>query len=118
MMVIFLAALQTVPRELLEAAESDGASAWARFRHITLPILRPVILFGVVITSIGYLQFFEEAFVMTKGGPLNATRSVTYYTFDQWGFGNYSVGAAAAYLLFLVVVLLTLLQFRLLREKD
>lgn len=118
LMVIFLAALQTVPRELLEAAETDGATAWARFRYITLPVLRPVLLFGAVITSIGYLQFFEEAFVMTKGGPLDSTRSITFYTFDQWGFGNYSVGAAAAYLLFLAIVVLTWVQFRLLREKD
>ena len=89
LMVIFLAALQTVPRELNEAAETDGASGWSRFRHITLPMLRPTLLFGAVITSIGYLQFFEEAFVMTKGGPLDATRSITFFTFDQLGYGNY-----------------------------
>jgi multiple sugar transport system permease protein len=118
LMVIFLAALQTVPKELLEAAETDGASGWARFRLITLPILRPTMLFGAVITSIGYLQFFEEAFVMTKGGPLDATRSVTFFTFDQWGYGNYGYASAAAYLLFLAIVLLTWVQFRLLREKD
>jgi multiple sugar transport system permease protein len=118
LMVIFLAGLQTVPREVLEAAESDGASGWGRFRHITLPMLRPTLLFGAVITSIGYLQFFEEAFVMTKGGPLDSTRSVTYFTYDQFGFGNYGYAAAASYLLFLAIVLMTLLQFRLLREKD
>jgi multiple sugar transport system permease protein len=118
LMVIFLAALQTVPKELLEAAETDGASGWARFRLITLPILRPTMLFGAVITSIGYLQFFEEAFVMTKGGPLDATRSVTFFTFDQWGYGNYGYASAAAYLLFLAIVLLTWVQFRLLRERD
>jgi multiple sugar transport system permease protein len=118
LMVIFLAALQTVPRELLEAAESDGAGGWSRFRHITLPLLRPVMLFGAVITSIGYLQFFEEAYVMTKGGPLDSTRSITFFTFDQWGYGNYGYASAAAYLLFLAIMLLTALQFRLLREKD
>ena len=118
LMVIFLAALQTVPRELLEAAETDGASGWARFRLITLPMLRPTMLFGAVITSIGYLQFFEEAFVMTKGGPLDATRSITFFTFDQWGYGNYGYASAAAYLLFLAIVLLTWVQFRLLRDKD
>jgi multiple sugar transport system permease protein len=118
LMVIFLAALQTVPRELLEAAETDGASGWSRFRHITLPILRPTMLFGAVITSIGYLQFFEEAFVMTKGGPLDATRSVTFFTYDQFGFGNYGLAASASYLLFIAVVVLTFVQFRLLREKD
>jgi multiple sugar transport system permease protein len=118
LMVIFLAALQTVPRELLEAAETDGASGWARFRLITLPILRPTMLFGAVITSIGYLQFFEEAFVMTKGGPLDSTRSITFFTFYQWGYGNYGYASAAAYLLFIGIILLTALQFRLLREKD
>jgi len=118
MMIIFLAALQTVPREMVEAAESDGAGAWARFRYLTLPMLRPTLLFGAVITSIGYLQFFEEAFVMTKGGPLDSTRSVTFFTFDQWGYGNYGYASAAAYLLFVAIILLTAVQFRLLREKD
>ncbi len=118
LMIIFLAGLQTVPREHLEAAEVDGAGAWRRFRHITLPAMRPVLLFGAVITGIGYLQFFEEAFVMTKGGPLDATRSVTFYTYDQFSFGNYGYAAAASYLLFLAIVLLTALQFRLLRERD
>jgi multiple sugar transport system permease protein len=117
LMVIFLAALQTVPREIVEAAESDGATAWARFRYLTLPMLRPTLLFGAVITSIGYLQFFEEAYVMTKGGPLDSTRSVTFFTFDQWGYGNYGYASAAAYLLFIAIILLTALQFRLLREK-
>ncbi|WP_030484400.1 carbohydrate ABC transporter permease [Nocardioides aequoreus] len=116
--VIFLAGLQTVPKDVLEAAEVDGAGAWQRFRAVTLPMLQPVLLFGAVITGIGYLQFFEEAFVMTEGGPLNSTRSVSYFTFDQFGFGNWGYAAAASYLLFLAVVLLTALQFRLLRQRD
>jgi len=118
LMVIFLAGLQTIPREISEAAEVDGAGGWARFRHITLPMLRPTLLFGAVITGIGYLQFFEEAFVMTQGGPLDATRSVTYFTFDQFGFGNFGYAASASYLLFLAVVLLTYVQFRWLGERD
>jgi multiple sugar transport system permease protein len=118
LMVIFLAGLQTIPRELSEAAEVDGAGGWGRFRYITLPMLRPVLLFGAVITGIGYLQFFEEAFVMTKGGPLDSTRSVTYFTFDQFGFGNFGYAAAASYLLLLAVVLLTFVQFRLLGERE
>ncbi len=118
LMVIFLAGLQTVPREQLEAAEVDGASAWARFRYITLPTLRPILLFGAVITGIGYLQFFEEAFVMTRGGPLDSTRSVTYFTYDQFGYGNFGYAAAASYLLFLAIVVLTFIQFRLLRERN
>lgn len=118
LMVIFLAGLSTIPEEMKEAAEVDGANGWQRFRYITLPMLRPTLLFGAVITGIGYLQFFEEAFVMTKGGPLDATRSVTFFTYDQFSFGNYGLAAAASYLLFLAVVVLTLVQFRLLREKD
>jgi len=118
LMVIFLAGLQTIPQDVKEAAEVDGAGAWQRFRHVTLPMLRPTLLFGAVITSIGYLQFFEEAFVMTKGGPLDATRSVTYFTYDQFGFGNYGFAAAASYLLFLAVVVLTFVQFKVFGEKD
>lgn len=118
LVVIFLAGLQTVPHEVSEAAGVDGAGAWQRFRYITLPIMRPTLLFGAVITGIGYLQFFEEAFVMTEGGPLDATRSVTYFAYDQFGFGNYGVATAASYLLFLAVVVLTFVQFRLLGEKD
>ena len=118
LMVIFLAGLQTVPKEQHEAAEVDGATAWQRFRHITLPTLRPTLLFGAIITSIGYLQFFEEAFVMTSGGPLDATRSITFFTYEQFGFGNHGYAAAASYLLFLAVVVLTFIQFKLLGEKD
>ncbi|MGI8901858.1 MAG: carbohydrate ABC transporter permease [Nocardioides sp.] len=118
LMVIFLAGLQTIPTEVKEAAEVDGAGAWQQFLSITLPLLRPTLLFGAVITSIGYLQFFEEAFVMTKGGPLDSTRSVTFFTYDQFGFGNYGFAAAASYLLFLAVVVLTLVQFKIFGEKD
>jgi multiple sugar transport system permease protein len=117
LMIIFLAGLQTIPTEVNEATEVDGASAWQRFRHITLPMLRPTLLFGAVITSIGYLQFFEEAFVMTKGGPLDSTRSVTFFTYDQFGFGNYGLAAASSYLLFLAVVVFTFVQFRFLGER-
>ena len=118
LMVIFLAGLQTVPKEMIEAGEMDGATGWNRFRYITLPMLRPVLLFGAVITGIGQLQFFEEAYVMTKGGPLDSTRSVTYFALDQFGFGNFGYAAAASYLLFLAVVLLTFVQFRLLGDRD
>jgi multiple sugar transport system permease protein len=115
LMVIFLAGLQGIPTLLYEAAAIDGATAWQRFTQITLPLLRPTMLFAAVITSIGYLQFFEESFVMTQGGPLNSTLSVTFYAYKQFGFGNYSYAAAMSYVLFVVIVALTLLQFRLLR---
>ncbi len=117
LMVIFLAGLQTIPRDLHEQAMVDGAGAWRRFRSITLPLLRPTLLFGAVLTGVGYLQFFEEPFVMTKGGPLDHTLSTAFFTYNQFGFGNYSYAAAASYLLFLAIVVLTLVQFRLLRSR-
>ena len=118
LMIIFLAGLQTIPDEVKEAAQVDGAKGWDVFRRITLPMLKPTLLFGAVITSIGYLQFFEEAFVMTKGGPLDATRSVTFFTYDQFGYGNYGLAASASYLLFIAVVVLTFVQFKIFGEKD
>jgi multiple sugar transport system permease protein len=118
LVVIFLAGLQLVPKEMHEAAAIDGAGAWNRFRHITLPMIRPTLLFGAVITVIGYLQFFEEPFVMTQGGPLDKTLSLAYYTYDQFGFGNYSYAAAMAYVLFVVIALVTAVQFRVLGRRD
>ncbi|TRY17682.1 sugar ABC transporter permease [Tessaracoccus rhinocerotis] len=116
-MIIFLAGLQAVPWNLHEAASIDGASAWQRFWYITLPILRPTVLFVMVTTTIGYLQFFEEPFVMTQGGPLNSTLSASMYTYQQFGFGNYGLAGSMAYLTFLAILLVTLVQFRVTREK-
>ncbi|MGZ4559093.1 MAG: carbohydrate ABC transporter permease, partial [Mycobacteriaceae bacterium] len=116
-MIIFLAGLQAVPWVLHEAASIDGAGAWQRFRHITLPLLRPTMLFVCVTTGIGYLQFFEEPFVMTDGGPLNRTISMSMYTYKQFGFGNYGYAAAMSYLIFVVIAIVTAIQFRLLREN-
>ncbi len=118
LMVIFLAGLQGVPREHHEAAMVDGANAVQRFANITIPALRPTLLFAAVITGIGFLQFFEEPFVMTQGGPLDATLSTAMYTYDQFGFGNYAYASAASYVLFLAIVLLSLVQFRLLGKRD
>ena len=116
-MIIFLAGLQGVPWVLHEAASIDGASAWQRFRHITLPMLRPTLLFVSVTTSIGYLQFFEEPFVMTNGGPLNSTISMSMYTYKQFGFGNYGYASAMSYIIFVVIAIVAAIQFRLLRDN-
>jgi len=116
-MIIFLAGLQAVPAELHEAAAIDGANAWKRFRHVTMPLLRPTLLFVMVTTAIGYLQFFEEPFVMTKGGPLGSTISLSMYTYQQFGFGNYGLASAMSYIIFVVIAIVTALQFRLLRER-
>ena len=118
LMVIFLAGLQSVPQEHHEAAMVDGANVFQRFTNITIPALRPTLLFAAVITGIGYLQFFEEPYVMTQGGPLDATLSAAMYTYDQFGFGNYAFASASSYVLFLAIVLLSLVQFRLLGRKD
>ena len=116
-MIIFLAGLQAVPWHLHEAAAIDGAGAWQRFRHITLPMMRPTILFVSVTTGIGYLQFFEEPFVMTSGGPLDSTISMSMYTYEQFGFGNYGYAASISYIIFVLVAVVTAIQFRLLREE-
>jgi multiple sugar transport system permease protein len=118
LMVIFLAALQGIPTELYEAARLDGAGRWQQFRRITLPLMRPALLFGAVITGIGYLQLFEEPLVMTQGGPLSSTLSVSYHIYNQFGFGNYGYAAAASYVLFVAIVALSVLQFRLLGNRD
>lgn len=117
-MVIFLAGLQAIPANLYEAARLDGASRWQQFRHITLPMLRPTMLFVAVITTISYLQFFEESYVMTQGGPLNSTLSVSFHVFKQFGFGNYGYASAMSYVLFVAIVALSLLWFRLLKRKE
>lgn len=116
--VIFLAALQGVPKALHEAAALDGANAWQRLRNITIPGIRPALLFGGVLTGIGFLQFFEEPFVMTRGGPLDSTLSVSYHIYNTFGFGNYGIASAMSYVLFLAIVVLTAIQFRMLGERD
>jgi len=118
LIVILLAGLQSVPKALHEAAALDGANAWQRLTKVTIPTLRPTLLFAGVITGIGFLQFFEEPFVMTQGGPLNSTLSVAYLVYNTFGFGNYGVAAAMSYILFVAVVLMTILQFRLLGDRD
>jgi multiple sugar transport system permease protein len=116
-MIIFLAGLQAIPNELYEAASVDGATRWHRLRYVTLPMLRPTLLFSTVVASIGLLQVLEEPFVMTQGGPLDSTLTVAFHAYNQFSFGNYGYTAAVAWVLFLVIAGLTLLQFRLLREK-
>ncbi len=118
LMVIFLAALQGIPADLYEAATLDGAGRWQQFRNVTLPMMRPALLFGAVITGIGYLQLFEEPLVMTQGGPLQSTLSVSYHIYNQFGFGNYGYASAVAYVLFVAIVALSVLQFRLLGARD
>lgn len=117
-MIILLAGLQGVDLALYEAAHIDGAGAFGRFRYITLPMMRPILLFVSVITSIGFLQVFQEPFVMTQGGPLNRTFTVSYYLYQQgFNFFNQGYASSIAYVLFVAIVILTVIQFRVLRPQ-
>ncbi|MFI6231381.1 carbohydrate ABC transporter permease [Micromonospora echinospora] len=117
-MVIFLAGLQAIPEQLYEAARIDGASAWQQFRHITLPMLKPTLLLSTVIGTVGLMLVFEEPFVMTQGGPLHSTVSVSQYVYSQFGFGNYGYASAMSYVLFLAVAALGVGWFRLLKSDS
>lgn len=101
-LVVFLAGLQTIPRSRYEAAELDGAAAWARFWHITLPGLRPTLIFAGITTAIFSLRGFEQVYVITGGGPLNSTNTLVHYIYQQ-AFGNFDLGYAAAAATLLVI---------------
>lgn len=112
-MIIFLAGLEAIPRELYDAARLEGATWWARLRHITLPLLRPTLLFVLVVNTVRSLQIFGEVFVMTRGGPLHRTTTVVYYLYEE-AFYRFNLGyaSAVAYLLFLVTLILAWMQMR------
>ena len=117
-MLIFIAALQSVPEELYEAAELDGAGPVRRFWHITVPMLGPALAFVGVVTMIGYFQLFAEPYVMTSGGPLRATTSIVLYMYEE-GFRWWRMGFAAslAFVLFFIIAGATLLQRRMARQE-
>jgi len=110
-MIILLAGLQNIPRELYEAARIDGASPLARFRYVTLPVLAPILTIVGILTVAGYFQLFAEPYVMTQGGPLQSTVSVLYFMYEEgfkwWNLGNAS---AVAFLLFLLIFAVTMVQ--------
>ncbi len=111
--VIYLAALQGVPKELTEAAAIDGAGRWSIFRRVTLPLLSPASLFLAVWLTINALQLFDEVYLSTQGGPLGATTVLVYYLYKE-AFVNFSFGyaSAIAYMLFIVILVATAIQFR------
>ena len=117
-MIIFLAALQTVPRELDEAARIDGAGWFTRLRHVTLPAIAPTMLLVSVLTVAGMFQLFAEPYVMTQGGPAQSTVTILYFMYEEgfkwWNLGS---GAAVAFLLFLCILAVTLVQLRLVRRS-
>ena len=116
-MVIYLAALQGVPTELYDAAKVDGASAWQRFRFVTFPMVSPTTFFLMVIQMIGAFQLFSEAFVMTQGGPAQATLTIVYYIYQlAFEFSQMGKGAAVAWVLFIFIFIFTFVQTRLQRR--
>ncbi|SDM26979.1 carbohydrate ABC transporter permease [Sediminibacillus halophilus] len=117
-MLIFLAALQSIPKIYYEAADIDGANRWHKFFKITLPSMSFATFFVTVTTLIGWLQFFEEPFVMTNGGPLNGTNSMALFIYQEgFQYSQFGYGAAASFVLFAIVIVATLVQFKL-RKTD
>jgi multiple sugar transport system permease protein len=116
-MIIWLAGLQSIPTQLYDAASIDGANAWRRFWHVTVPMLSPFILFNAIIGLIGTMQIFGEAYIMTAGGPADSTLFYAYYLFKQ-AFQYFRMGyaSALAWILFVIVLVLTLLQLWLSRR--
>jgi multiple sugar transport system permease protein/raffinose/stachyose/melibiose transport system permease protein len=117
-MVLFLAGLQSIPTDVREAARLDGAGVWAEFRRITVPLLRPATVYVTVVTTIGYLNVFEEPFVMTQGGPAHSTNTVSLEMYHQ-GFDFFHMGyaSAMAYVLFVVIMAVTVLQLRMMKDN-
>lgn len=118
-MIIILAGLQTIPKDLYEAAEISGATAWQKFKGITVPMLRPTLLFILVVNTIKSFQIFIEIYVMTKGGPLNETVTMVYLVYrdafekaDSMGYAS-----AVAYVLFFIILIISVVQMKLLKEK-
>ena len=117
-MIVFLAGLQDIPASLYEAARMDGATAWARFRHITLPLLGNTTGFVVVIATIAALQAFDQIYVLTGGGPYRSTQTVVMQIY-QSGFKDLDLGFASAlsYVLLVATLILGLVQFWLSSRK-
>lgn len=113
-MIIWIAGLKAIPESYYEAASLDGAGAWNRFRHVTLPMLTPYIFFNLIMGLIGTLKIFEVAYIMTNGGPVNSTTFYVYHLFNQaFRYLNMGQASAMAWVLFAIVAVLTLYQLRL-----
>lgn len=117
-MIIFLAGLQSIPYDLYEAARLDGANTWRIFWTITLPLLKPTLLFVIVINTITSLQVFDLPFILTGGGPVNSTNTMVLYMYDTaFKFLRMGRATAMSVFLFLIIFAITLVQLRLLRDE-
>jgi multiple sugar transport system permease protein len=117
-LVILVAGLQAIPDSLYEAARLDGASAWQQFRQVSLPLLRPTMVFVTILNTVGFFQIFAEPYVMTRGGPLNSTMSIAMLMYAQ-GFRWWNMGSAAAvaFVLFAFILAFSALQAGLRRRQ-
>jgi multiple sugar transport system permease protein len=116
--VLYSAALANIPRELYEAAESEGAGAFQKFRYITIPLLKPVTLYVAIIYTIAAFEVFERVYVMTGGGPGYTTHTIVYLIWrTAFRFTEYGAASAQAFLLFIVIATISIIQFRALRGE-
>jgi len=111
--VVFLAALQAISREYYDAAKVDGATYWQQLRHVTLPGLRPTIMFVYIIGIIGSFQVFDQIYVMTSGGPINSTRTIVFDLYDRFNSLLLGEASAVAYVLLVILATLSFIQIRL-----
>jgi ABC-type sugar transport system permease subunit len=117
-MLVFLAGLQSIPESLYEAAKIDGANTWQGFWRITLPLLRPTLLFVGVTQFIAQMQMFGQSLIMTNGGPGHASRTVMVYLYQTaWAFFRMGYASAMAVVLGIIMIVVTLIQFRMLRTQ-
>lgn len=119
-MILFLAGMQTIPTDLYEAADLSGATAWQKFRRITFPLLKPTLLFVLVINTIKSFQVFIEIYVMTKGGPMGSTMTMVYMVFDNAfnKMDKMGYAAALAFIIFGILLVLSIVQLTLIKRED
>ncbi|MEM5016239.1 sugar ABC transporter permease [Metabacillus indicus] len=118
-MVIYLAGLQAIPGDLYEAADIDGASKWKQIIHITIPLLMPSIMIVTIMSSISAMKVFEEIYVMTGGGPLNSTKTLVFYIYQE-AFENLKMGYASAggVILFLITLVFSILNIKFMNKRE
>ena len=117
-MVIFLAALQTVPESLYDAAKVDAANRWKRFRHVTLPIISPTIAMVAALYTIGAFNIFPQVYVLTGGGPIGSTESLLTHQYRQaFTFFDFGYGTAMGYILFPIILIITILQVKYISKR-
>jgi ABC-type sugar transport system permease subunit len=116
--VVFLAALQSIPKDLYDAASVDGASWWQKVRYVTIPALRPTIAFVYIIGIIGSFQVFDQIYVMTLGGPINATRTIVFDLYERFNSLQLGSASAVAYVLLIILATLSYVQLRVFEERS